>query len=123
MGTMSVAWRRWQDWATAVIGVLFFVTPFVFGATASTGAAYTAYVGGVLLLIAGLWNLAQPTNVAIEWSEVVLGVLVFIAPFVLGFTALSAIAWSSWIAGVLAVVLAGSVLYAERDRAPMARTA
>lgn len=120
---MSNTWKRWQDWASVVIGVLFFITPFVFGATATASAAYTAYVGGVLLVIAGLWNLAQPTNAAIEWAEVVLGVLVFIAPFVLGFAALSAIAWSAWVAGVLAVLLSGSVLYGERDRAPMTRTA
>jgi hypothetical protein len=43
-------------------------------------------------------------------------VLVFIAPFVLGFASLSTMAWSAWIAGVLAVLLAGSVLFAERDR-------
>ena len=120
---MSDTWKRWQDWATVVIGVLLFIAPFVFGATAVTGAAYTAYAGGVLLVIAGLWNLAQPTNAAIDWAEVVLGVLVFVAPFVLGFTAVSAIAGSAWIAGVLAVVLAGLVLYGERDRTPLARTA
>jgi hypothetical protein len=30
---MSTAWKRWQDWGSVVIGVLFFITPFVFGAT------------------------------------------------------------------------------------------
>src|SRR4051794_19329134 len=69
-GTMSDTWKRWQDWATVVVGVLLFITPFVFGATADTNAAYTAYAGGVLLAIAGLWNLAQPTNSVIEWAEV-----------------------------------------------------
>jgi energy-converting hydrogenase Eha subunit G len=38
----------------------------------------------------------------------------FVAPFVFGFTGLSTIAWSAWIAGILAVLLAGSVLLAER---------
>jgi uncharacterized membrane protein YhaH (DUF805 family) len=63
---MSTAWKRWQDWGSVVIGVLFFITPFVFGATANSAAAYTAYIGGVLLLIAGLWNLATPGNQAVE---------------------------------------------------------
>ena len=117
---MSVAWRRWQDWATVVIGVLFFITPFVFAATADTAAAYTAYAGGVLLVIAGLWNLATPDNQAIEWAGLVLGVLIFIAPWVLGFAGLATIAWSAWVAGVLAVVLSGSVLYAARSRSALA---
>jgi len=113
---MSDTWKRWQDWASVVIGVLLFVTPFVFGATANTAAAFTAYVGGVLLAVGGLWSLASPANRSVEWAVVVLGVLIFIAPFVFGFTTLSALAWSSWIAGVLAVIFAGSVLYGERDR-------
>jgi uncharacterized membrane protein len=112
---MSQTWKRWQDWASVVLGVLLFITPFVFGATGITAAAWTAYVGGVLVVIAGVYNLSSPTNRTIEWAEVVVGVLVFLAPWVLGFATLSTIAWSAWIAGVLAVLLAGSVLYGERE--------
>ena len=112
---MSETWKRWQDWASVVLGVLFFLTPFVFGATAVTAAAWTAYVGGVLLVVAGLYNLSSPTHRAIEWAEVVLGVLLFVAPWVVGFATLTPVAWSAWIAGVLAVLLAGSVLYGERE--------
>jgi hypothetical protein len=46
----------------------------------------------------------------------VIGVLVFLAPWALGFTGLTALAWSAWIAGILVVVLAGSVVLNERDR-------
>jgi uncharacterized membrane protein len=112
---MYERWQRWQDWISVVLGVLLFITPFVFGATAIAPAAWTAYAGGVLLVFVGLWSLASPKNQALEWAEVVIGVLVFIAPFVLGFASLGTLAWSAWIAGVLAVVLAGSVLFAERD--------
>ena len=56
--------------------------------------------------------LARPTNPAGEWIEGLLGVLVFIAPWVLAFTGLSAMAWTAWIIGVLAVLLAASVLFA-----------
>jgi hypothetical protein len=48
---MAEAWRRWQDSATAVVGVLLFITPFVFGATGTRAAAWNAYVAGVLLVI------------------------------------------------------------------------
>ena len=51
---MSESWKRWQDWATVVLGVLLFVTPFAFGAALGSVVAWTAYVGGVLLVIAGL---------------------------------------------------------------------
>ena len=113
---MSGTWKRLQDWLTVVIGVLLFISPFVLGATANQAAAWTAYAGGVLLAIAGLWNLASPANRFAEWAEIVIGVLVFLAPWALGFTGLTALAWSAWIAGILAVVLAGSVVLNERNR-------
>ena len=117
---MSGTWKRLQDWLTVVIGVLLFISPFVLGATANQAAAWTAYAGGVLLAIAGLWSLikirSSPANHFPEWSEIVIGVLVFLAPWALGFTGLTALAWSAWIAGILAVALAGSVVLNERNR-------
>jgi hypothetical protein len=48
---------------------------------------------------------------ALGGIEGVVGVLIFISPWVLGFTALTPMAWSAWIVGVLAVILAASVLF------------
>jgi ABC-type molybdate transport system permease subunit len=112
---MSETWKRWQDWATVVLGVALFLTPFVFATTDASNAAWTAYVGGVVLAIVGLWNLSSPDNRGVEWTEVVVGALLVLAPWVLGFSGLAAAAWSAWIAGALAVVLAGSVLMAGRN--------
>jgi hypothetical protein len=117
---MSGTWQRLQDWLTVVIGVLLFIAPFVLGATANQTAAWTAYAGGVLLVIAGLWSLSSPGNYFAEWAELVIGVLVFLAPWVLGFTALTALAWSAWVAGIVAIVLAGSVVLNDRDRRQLA---
>jgi hypothetical protein len=111
------SWKRWQDYATIVLGVLTFVSPFVFGDTSQTTAAWTAYVGGVLLVLAGL--LAAATNMVrtTEWIPVVLGVLLFISPWVLGFTGVGAIAWTAWIVGLLVVLAAGSLLVTDRQAA------
>ncbi len=108
------AWHRWQDWVNVVLGVILFITPFVFGATATSSAAYTAWVIGVLLFLVGLYLLSSPQNVNVEWVQIVLGVLLFISPWVLGFTNLTQMAWSAWIIGVLAVIAAGWVLLTER---------
>ena len=113
-------WNRWQDWANVVLGVVLFITPFVFGATANAAAAYTAYIGGVLLVILGLVDLANPDNQTGEWAEGVLGVLVFISPWVLGFSGVTMMAWSAWIIGVLSVLLTASVLFADRAQQRMA---
>ena len=49
---MTTMWRRWQDYATMLFGVLLFVSPFVFGETSQQTAAVSAYVLGVLLFFA-----------------------------------------------------------------------
>jgi VIT1/CCC1 family predicted Fe2+/Mn2+ transporter len=67
-----------------------------------------------------VWSYATPSGQWTEWAEVVIGVLVFLAPWALAFSALTSIATSTWIAGILAVLLAGSVLLGERDLARMA---
>ena len=48
---------RWQDRINAVLGVVLFITPFVFGDTSNTAAAWTAYVGGALLVVFGAGSL------------------------------------------------------------------
>jgi uncharacterized membrane protein HdeD (DUF308 family) len=112
------AWRRWQDYFTMLLGVVMFVTPFVFGNTSQTTAAYTAYLLGVLLFVSGLYAAAMGEASSVEVIPVVLGVITFIAPWVLGFTAVTALAWSAWIIGVLAVLGAGSVLVMRNRNRP-----
>lgn len=111
---MSETWKRWQDWGSVVVGVLLFLSPFAFGATGVTTVAWTAYVGGILLAVAGLWSLSSPHGQFPEWAEVVIGVLLFISPWVLGFAAVTAMAWTVWIAGILAVALSAWVLFGDR---------
>lgn len=111
-----IAWKRWQDWVMVVLGVLLFITPFVFGATAVTNAAWVAYIGGALLVIFGLVDLAYPAFSAGEWVGLIVGVLLFLAPWVLAYNGLARMAWSDWIIGVLAVLLAASVLFQAAGR-------
>ena len=101
---------RWQDWINALLGVVLFITPFVFGDTSQTAAAWTAYVGGVLLFVFGAGSLLFRWNPTIEYLPLIAGVLLFLAPWVLGFSGITAMAWSAWVIGVLAFVNAGSVL-------------
>jgi hypothetical protein len=107
-------WHRWQDWAIVVLGVILFLTPFAFRATSMMAAAWAAYVGGVLLVILGVLDLSDPTNPAGEWATGVLGVLIFVSPWALGFSELTQMGWSAWIIGALSVVLAASVVLFER---------
>lgn len=96
------SWTRWQDWAAVVLGVVSILS-FLW-AQPSTGALWTFLVLGALLVVAGLWSLAMPGSVASEYVHIGLGVLLFISPWVMGFTGLTTATWTAWVIGVLAVV-------------------
>ena len=110
-------WRRWQDWVVVGLGVVLFVTPFVFGETAQTVAASTAYALGVLVALAGLLNAGMRPAGGLELIPAVLAVILFVSPWVFGFTAVTALAWSAWIIAILVVLAAGSLLAMQNRRA------
>ena len=110
-------WKRWQDWSVVVLGAIIFVTPFVFGETSQTVAAGAAYVLGVLLVLAGLGNAATAKAGGFEIVPAILAVILFVSPWIFGFTAVTALAWSAWIVAILAVLAIGSMYPITRSRA------
>ncbi len=111
------AWNRWQDWVVVGLGVILFVTPFVFGETAQTSAASTAYILGVLIALGGLLNAATRQAGGLELIPAVLAVILFASPWAFGFSAVTAMAWSAWIIAILVVLAVGSLLATQRSRA------
>lgn len=103
---MTRPWTRWQDWAEVVLGVVALLSPL--WVDTSTKAMWTMIVLGALIAIDGLLSLAMPAMVASEGIQVVLGVLLFISPWVMGYSAMTGASWTSWIVGVLTVA-AGAV--------------
>jgi hypothetical protein len=61
---------------------------------------------GVLLIIAGLINLAMPGLAWMEWVHGVLGVLLFISPWAGMYATHTGAAWFSWICGAVAIIVA-----------------
>jgi hypothetical protein len=108
------AWTRWQDWAIVVLGVILFITPWVFGTASVSSGPWDAWILGVVAVILGLLSLGLPRNIVTEWITLVVGILLFISPWVLGFAAVAAAAWSAWIIGILLFVAAGWVLLEQR---------
>jgi uncharacterized membrane protein HdeD (DUF308 family) len=105
---------RWQDWAAVVIGAVAALSPLWTHTTHRSG--WTMVVLGVLLALSGLWSLAQPTSVGSEYVHMVLGALLFLAPWVMRYTDHTGAAWTSWIGGLLAV-LSGLIALPEANSA------
>lgn len=110
------AWRRWQDYVTMATGVLFFISPIVFGETSATVATGSAYVLGILLFLSGLLAAAMREARGIEVVPAILGVVTFASPWVLGFAGVTGVAWAAWLLGIVALLAAGSLLFARQQR-------
>lgn len=96
-------WTRWQDWVAVAAGAYVALSTIW---TAHMGASVPfMLVLGVLLVAAGIWSLAMPGLVAMEWIHVALGVLLIISPFVGNYVSSAGAAWTSWIMGVVALVV------------------
>ena len=109
------AWTRWQNWVSLVLGVILFITPWVFGTAMNGASSWDAWIIGVIGVILALVALAFVSAAWIpEYLSVALGVLLFISPWVLGFAALSSAAWAAWIIGILFVVVNGWILLQTR---------
>ncbi len=112
------SWTKWQDWSTVVLGSILFVAPLGFAAAnappcslGNTAWFYApstldAWIAGIVLIAVSVWALARPGTVVTEWVRIVLGVWLFFVPWILGFVASGAVAWTAWIIGILTVALA-----------------
>jgi membrane protease YdiL (CAAX protease family) len=105
------AWTRWQDWVSLVLGVILFITPWVFGTVMHGWSSWDAWIVGVIGVILALLALALfRISSAFEWLSLILGVWLFISPWILGFAVLGSAAWVAWIIGILFVVANGWAL-------------
>lgn len=96
-----MAWKRWQDWTSLVLGSYLFFVPAMFGLAG--GAATTTYLVATGIVLVSFWALAQPDSRAAQWCNLLLGAGFFFAPFVFGFAGLLGAAWSAYIVGALVV--------------------
>ena len=103
-----------QDWITLVCGVLLFASPWALRFTGDPMAARTAWVGGVIIFLAGVAALAQFAEWE-EWVALIVGALVIIAPWALRFTAIHAAMWSCGVLGAVVVLSSISEIWAVHN--------
>lgn len=92
-------WTRWQDWVALAAGVCVALSPLV--AERETTATWTMVIMGALIVLASAYSLYSPGDVISEGSHAVLGLLLVITPWVMGFADLQGLAWTAWIAGAV----------------------
>lgn len=96
-------WTRWQDWVAVVAGL--YAALASIWTTPRTGTTVSVLIVlGVLMIASGVWSLAAPGLVSMEWILAVLSALLFIAPWVTGYAGSPGPAWTSWICGAIGVI-------------------
>lgn len=94
------------DVMSIVAGAFLFLSPWLFGFAAETGASWSAWIAGLVIAIVGIWTLAS-FNIWEEWVNLALGIWTLVSPWLLGFAAIdSALAVHVIVGGLVAVVAA-----------------
>jgi len=92
--------QRWQDWTVVLLGVWLVVAPFFGVGVTGDVAAFNSYLTGTAVAIFAIAALARP-QVWEEYTNLLLGFWLIIAPFTLGFTDLVVPMWNQIIVGLL----------------------
>jgi len=106
--------QRWQDWTNVLLGGWLVLAPLAGVGVTGDAAAINSYVIGSAVV---LFAFAAITSAAMwkEYSNLVLGIWLIVAPFALGFTNLAGPMWNQIVAGfaiggvALAVILQKSM--------------
>ena len=106
------AMKSWPDGVALVVGLYALLSPL--WTNTDTAAMWSLIVLGALIAAASLAPLAGRTMDSMEYAHAALGVLLFIAPWVLGYADLMGAAWTSWVVGVVTVVVGLAALPAVR---------
>jgi uncharacterized membrane protein HdeD (DUF308 family) len=106
--TSTRPWTRPYDWAEVVLGVVALLSPLWLDTT--NAAMWTMIVLGALVALDGLASLAMPGMVYGEGIQIVLGALLFISPWVMGYSDLNGASWTSWVIGALTVIAGAAAL-------------
>jgi cadmium resistance protein CadD (predicted permease) len=112
--------RKIMYWATGILGILLIIAPFVLGFSSNPSALWTGVILGAITLIVSLIKaFAHDVSQWEYWVTGLMGILAIIAPFVLGFTALTTAMWTSIILGVITLVLSAVELFRRPTGRPV----
>ncbi len=92
--------QRWQDWTNLLLGAYLVLAPFFGIGAVGDVAAINSYLTGTAVAIFAIAALARP-QLWEEYTNLVLGLWLIVAPFALGFTNLAGPMYNQIIVGLL----------------------
>ena len=95
---------RWQDWINLIFGAWLFFSPWLLKYTTLGAASWNSFVFGVAIVVFAVWALFAPEAWE-EWTNLILGLWLIIAPWALGFSTHALATWNLVVVGVVVAVL------------------
>jgi len=112
--------QHWQDWVNLLLGIGILFSPWAVGHGVN-GAVRSSYaIVGIAVTIFAIVALAafRPWE---EWVNLVLGAWLLVSPWLLGFSAVTALRWNAVLIGALIIVCAGWALSEEQRGRPITK--
>jgi hypothetical protein len=103
--TSNTSAKRWQDQLILLLGLWFFITPWVFGYPIPSLQAWTAFISGAVIALLAAFDLYKTYFWAVTVNLLV-GIWVAVSPWVLGLAGNAELVGNSLIVGVAVAVLA-----------------
>lgn len=93
---------KWASGANIVLGLWLIIAPFLLGYTGIAAAMWNEIIVGVIVVVLAWLRVSNPGRMTwLSWSNVVLGLWLIAAPFVLGYSGTAAAMWNEVIVGLL----------------------
>jgi uncharacterized membrane protein HdeD (DUF308 family) len=102
--------QKTLSWLVAIMGLWELLAAFVLGYSETSAALWNDVIIGLALIIVGIWaavSKEEATDKTLDWINVVLGVWLILAPFLLSYTPVKAALWNDILVGLVVVILAG----------------
>jgi hypothetical protein len=99
---------RAQDVAAVALGAITALTPL--WVDTNDAATWSLIVLGILIAASGLAQMLSPELSIIDVVMGVLGFLLLLSPWVMGYAEYSGAAWTAWVIGALTMVVAFAAL-------------
>ncbi|MCF6126600.1 hypothetical protein EN904_02960 [Mesorhizobium sp. M7A.F.Ca.CA.001.07.2.1] len=103
------------DVVNILAGIALALSPWLLGYAADAVAVWHAFIAGVITVLIAARALVAFHKFE-EWANLVVGLWIVAAPWVLGFAGLAAAMWSHVIAGVVVAALAAASLWLANNR-------
>lgn len=103
-------WRSVADWANVVLGVYLLLSPIW---TAAPVAWFV--ILGLLIVGAALRALSSTSASGAEWTQIIIGIITFLSPWIGGFALAVGAARTAWVVGIAVVALAMMAMRRTHD--------